>query len=175
MNAYIDCHKGDHALVCGCGPSVRQYDPEWFMTWKGPTFGCNRILYWFTPRYHFSIYAYENCFCDTTTNHKVKFDWYNKAAPINLEKDGSLPHKGTVALAALNAAYQMGCSPISIIGIDMKASKDGRRYFYDQPGTGDEYLVGSHGMWMRLYLQEAIDMLRWRGVEVINLSEDSAL
>lgn len=129
---YINRHKGQPALVCGCGPSILQFDPCFYACWPGVTFGCNGIDALFDPEYYFNVEQLQNYFLDRDTgNGRVRFFFKEPImSHLDTARTGRLSMYGSVGLVAFSAAFQMGCNPIYLIGVDFTG--DGNRlYFYE--------------------------------------------
>ena len=184
IGKYIGVHKGEKALVCGCGPSITQFDLKWYKHWDGPTYGANKIWYWFEPTYYFSIYSLGNRFLDNKKNSIVDFDWCDPVRKVCEDKTKLC--MSTIGLTLICAAYRMGCSEINLIGIDFTVSECGEIYFYSRPssakhymrpkertgrgnGTGFRDVEGEHIH----NINRAIAKIRESGVVVNNLSEIS--
>lgn len=175
----VDRHKGERFLVCGTGPSIEQYHPSFYERWDGVTIGVNDILDCFDPDYYLNIHNDENTlWCHMEGREGgIRFEYFNPSTRIDLEKKGYLSMVGSVAFAAMTAAYQLGASEIHLIGIDLKVKPD-RTHFR-----------GCSSLWGATHVIEKVEELKGtlrsfergiselqaKGVKVVNLSKDSLL
>ena len=170
FSSYINLHEGQKALVCGNGRSIREYPPEWYYEWDGPTYGVNRIRYWFDePTYYFNIYTLQESMCHN--GKRILFDWMKRLNKVDLFKTGKLSLT-TIGLTAITAAFQMGCSEIHLIGIDFCPHPSGGIYFYDN-GRSTQYFRPDRQKTMLSNINRAIESMKGCGVKFINHSSYS--
>ena len=184
LRAYVDIHQGEKFLVCGMGTSVDQFSVSFFENWKGITIGVNEITDLFTPDYHFPNYAvlpqYENSIVVRGVARPISFEYTSPSAHIDIHKTGKLSKRGTVAMPALTAAYQMGASEIYIVGVDFMPSPDGQIYFKGCSKEAPEYyqLADRDDPELQATLrcfQDAFIQYKTQGVKVYSLSHNSIL
>jgi len=167
FGSYVDLHKGEKALVCGNGYSIREKDPGFYYGWDGPTYGVNRIRYWFDdPTYYFNIYTIQDSMCHA--GKRIWFDWNRRANKVDMFKTGCLSIN-TIGLTAITAAFQMGCSEIHLIGIDFSPSPDGYIYFYNKNKSG-HYFRERKEPQMLSTMNRAINDMKSCGVKFYNHS-----
>lgn len=165
--SYVDLHKGEKALICGNGYSIRSKPPEWYYGWDGPTYGVNRIRYWFDdPDYYFNIYTLQDNMCHR--GDKIPFNWNRHISKVDLFKSGKLT-LNTIGLTAITAAFQMGCTEIHLIGIDFCPSPEGRIYFYNN-AKSDRYFRPRYANRKLDMIQRAIDSMKDCGIKFFNHS-----
>lgn len=174
---YINRHKGEPALVCGCGPSILQFDPCFYACWPGVTLGCNGIGVLFDPEYYFNVEKLQNYFLDRDAgNERVKFFFKEPImSHLDTARTGRLSMYGSVALVAFSAAFQMGCDPIHMIGVDFTGHGN-RLYFYESPRRAEEcpaYMRADRNSLNVHALNRAISQAREAGTRVVNLSKIS--
>jgi len=170
FTSYIDLHKGEKALVCGNGCSIRDKAPEFYYEWDGPTYGVNRIHYWFDePTYYFNIYKLQESMCHN--GKRVWFDWQKRLQRVDLFKTGKLS-LNTISLTAITAAFQMGCTEIHLIGIDFCPHPDGGIYFYNN-GKQTQYFKPNKHHAMLSRINRAIEQMKGVGVKFFNHSSYS--
>ena len=175
----VNNHKGERFLVCGTGPSIDQYPKSFYENFDGVTIGVNDILDLFTPDYHINIHERPNVIRCKNPDIDLIFTYRNPSTGIDIEKTGKLSMVGTVALTALTAAYQMGASEISLIGVDLIATEDKHHF----TGCSSLFLIGgTHVIEAEDELKatvrgfdRAFDAYQEYGVKMINLSKHSIL
>ena len=117
LKAYVNAHQGEKFLVCGMGTSIDQFPVSFFENWKGVTIGVNEITDLFIPDYHFPNYAtqpeFENSIVVRGADRPISFEYTSPSMHIDIHKTGKLSKRGTVAMPALTAAYQMGAGHMS--------------------------------------------------------------
>lgn len=181
LSEIIDRHKGQPFLVCGTAPSIDQYPREWYLDWPGVVIGVNDILDLFTPDYWMNIHEVQNTlFCNIRgREERIGFGFHNPSTQIASEKTGNLSIVGTIAVAAMTAAYQLGAAEIHLIGIDLKTRPDQAHF----NGCSSHYIKGgSHFLehedqvaatvrtFKRAYMAYGA-----KGVKIVNLSQNSLL
>lgn len=165
--SYVDLHKGEKALICGNGCSIRSKTPEWYYEWDGPTYGVNRIHYWFDePTYYFNIYKLQESMCHD--GKRVWFDWMRKLHKVDLFKTGKLS-LNTISMTAITAAFQMGCTEIHLIGIDFCPHPDGGIYFYNNSRTKQYFKPRVEDSKLHI-INRAIQQMKDIGVKFFNHS-----
>lgn len=174
---YINRHQGEPALVCGCGPSILQFDPCFYACWPGVTFGCNGIDALFDPEYYFNVEKLQNYFLDRDAgNERVRFLFKEPImSHLDTERTGRLSMYGSVGLVAFSAAFQMGCDPICLIGIDFTGHGH-RLYFSDAQPREEErpaYMRPDRNELNIHAINRAISQARAAGTRVVNLSKNS--
>ncbi len=176
---YIDIHKGRRFLVCGTGPSIDQYSLSFYEEFDGVTIGVNDIQDRFTPDYYMNMHDNPHILRDNIEGIDAVYSFNNPSSAIAPKKTGLVSMVGTVSLAALTVAYQMGASEIFLIGVDLKATEenhhfDGCSSLFASGGTHvieceDELKATVRGF------DRAFEAYRGQGVNVVNLSRNSIL
>ncbi|MEE8573963.1 MAG: hypothetical protein V3T30_01005 [Thermodesulfobacteriota bacterium] len=180
MKAYVDVHRGERFLVCGMGTSIDQYPVGFYENWPGITIGVNEITGLFKPDYHLNINERNNSIKKKKYDHLISFKYMSPSSMVEIKKTGRLSMRGTGALPAFTAAYQMGASEIYLIGIDFKPGPDGRIYYRECPKKQPRYYQLSDGESPELQatlraFDDAFKKYKDAGVKIYNLSMNSLL
>ena len=166
------------------GTSIDTFPREFFENWNGITIGVNEITDLFIPDYHIPNYAVypamENTIVKIMHTRAISFEYTNPSMKIDIHKTGKLSKRGTVAMPAFTAAYQMGASEIYLIGIDFMPSEDGRIYFKGCRKEAPEYyqLADRNDPELQATLrcfQDAFTQYSRQGVKIYKLSHNPIL
>lgn len=174
----LGLHRGEHALVVGCGPSLRLIDCCVVKDWWGPVIGVNACFDLVWPDYWISVDRLGNqiAFFPNTDYGvgecpKYEFKW-SSGPKLNVMEYSGLKMLGSGAMTAFTAAIYMGCNKISLIGVDFRQDTKGRNYYWQGPGERAPYM--GHKCWQIVeYFKDLVQQAREQGVEVENLNPKS--
>lgn len=150
---WLNVHAGKPAVVLGNGPSIGDMDLSVFKKKRILTFGTNSIGDKYTPTYYVvtdrrawlwyraMVYRAQKAGSIPVLFHKLTKK-KGRIIPINYmagasatfgvpTMGGPIYHGRTVGIVALHLAYQMGCNPIYMLGIDGFGQPEGNTHYHD--------------------------------------------
>lgn len=181
---YVNKHKGQSFIICGCGNSLNDFEPDG----KSIIIGVNDVSKKITPDYLVCVNELKTftperlpwvmnhtakklftCLPNLTVsrpedNVRIKIGTWGG---VNIDKWGYIDHTANSPYMALVIAYQLGASKIGMIGVDFTPN-----HFFGQ--TGDHKFAGRAKMINEEYGVLG-DAFKERGVKIANLSRESKM
>jgi hypothetical protein len=181
---YVNKHKGESFIICGCGNSLINFEPDG----KSIIIGVNDVSKIIKPDYLVCVNELKTfmpqrlpwvinhtakklftCIPDLKVNRpednvRIKIGTWGGT---NIDKCGYIDHTANSPYMALVLAYQLGAAKIAMIGVDFTPN-----HFFGQ--TGDHKFAGRAKMINEEYGVLG-DAFKERGVKIANLSSESKM
>ena len=181
---YAGLHKGESFIICGCGVSINEFNPDE----KSILFGVNDINRKFPTKYLLcvnEVHTFKRGRFEFIQEHKSeRLFTHIKHLPISRpetavffqlgERDGfAIDNIGRIDFTANSPymaaiiAYQMGASKIALIGVDLTM-----HHFFGETG---KHLLTDRSQVVNEEYRRLGEALNNKGVKIANLSSQSKI
>ena len=182
--SFVGLHKGESFIICGCGVSINNFNPDEISI----LFGVNDINRKIKTKYLLcvnEVHTFKRGRFQYIENHNSDYIFTQiKHLPINrpetavyfqlgdrdsvsIDNIGRIDFTANSPYMAAIIAYQMGASKIGLIGIDLT-----EHHFFEQ--TGKHLLTDRHLIVDNEY-RKLGEALKNKGVKIANLSSISKI